>query len=135
MKLLICAALSLTVSSACIPDTASAAPGKEKETATLSENQVTVNYVSYADNAVVFRVSVDNPAAVSFRLVIKNDAGDILFNGSYSDIRFDKAIHLIKEEDEISPVFIIRSGKQQIERSFKVSTAASGTEKVIVTRL
>lgn len=136
MKRFICAALSLAVIIAAVPTvTKAAAPGKEKETAALSDKQVAVEYVSYNNNTVIFRVSIDNPAALQFRLIIKNDSGDILFNGSYSDLRFDKAIHLIKEEEEISPVFIVRSGRQQIERTFKVSSAASGEEKVIVTKL
>lgn len=136
MKRFICAALSLAVIITTIAPSAKASfPGKDKETAVLTEKQVTVNYISYSNNTVVFRVSVDNPAATMFRLIIKNDSGDILFNGSYSDLRFDKAIHLVKEEEEITPVFIIRSGRQQIERTFKISNAISGEEKVIVTKL
>lgn len=134
-KFIIGAALALSVSSAATPSFArDTVPNEKKEAATLSDKQVTVDYVSYVNNAVVFRVMVDNPAGISFRLVIKNDAGDILYNGSYSDTHFEKAIHLVKEEDEISPVFIIRSGRQQIERTFRVTTATSGTEKVIVTK-
>lgn len=134
-KFIIGAALLLSVSSATIPSVAHAtAYNDKKETATLADKQVSVEYVSYANGTVIFRVNIDNPAGIQFRLVIKNDAGDVLYNGSYTDTHFEKAIHLIKEEEEISPVFIVRSGKQQIERSFRVTTAASGTEKVVVTK-
>lgn len=134
-KFIIGAALTLSVSSTVLPSVTHAATNNDKkETATLSDKQVSVEYVTYVNNAVVFRVNVDNPAGISFRLVIKNDAGDILYNGAFTDVHFEKAIHLVKEEDEISPVFIIRSGKQQIERTFRVSSTTAGTEKVIVTK-
>ncbi len=116
-----------------VSNPASANLGKNKGTVTISEQQVTVDYVGATDNSLVFRVQFENPTAQKFSLIIKNDAGDVVYQAQYSDIHFAKAIHLPKEDSEMHPTFVIRSNNQQIERSFVVNRKV--TEQVEVTKL
>jgi hypothetical protein len=106
-----------------------------KETVTpLSENQLLVQYTGTGDNGVVsFRVQFDNPGAQKFWLIIKNPEGEILYQDQFHDAHFSKTIQFLRDEDEIHPVFIIRSGKQEIKHSFTINRKL--IENVVVTKL
>ncbi|RXK86531.1 hypothetical protein [Filimonas effusa] len=109
---------------------------KEKEkVALVSKSQVSVKYAGTNENSVVFRVQFHNPTAQKFNLIIKNHDGDVIYSGQYSDMHFSKTIHLLKEEDEMNPTFIIRTANQDIANSFTVSTATDVQKDVVVTRL
>lgn len=112
---------------------AQAAEKNEKETL-VSAKQVSVQYAGYNDNSVVFRVKFDNPSAQKFSLIIKNEAGDVLFQGRYSDTSFSKAVHILKEEAEMNPTFIIRVGNQKIEQTFSVTSNTDVVQEVVVTK-
>ena len=105
------------------------------ETTTISEKQVSVQYAGTNSNSVVFRVAFENSTAQPFTLIIKNEDGDILFQGKYTDAHFAKAIHLINDGNDITPTFIVRTEDQKFERSFKVSINNEEREQVIVSRL
>lgn len=108
--------------------------GKEETASALIEKQVSIQYSGTAENSVVFRVAFENPAAQKFSLIIKNDAGDVLYSGQFTDAHFSKAIHLLKEDSEMNPVFIIRAGNQKVEQAFKVNVNPVLEEEVIVSK-
>jgi hypothetical protein len=101
----------------------------------VSDKQVSVQYTGTNENSVVFRVKFNNPTAQKFSFIIKNQAGDVLFSGQYTDVNFTKTIHLLKDEEEMNPTFIIRAGNQTIENSFSINGNADATEDVVVTKL
>ncbi|GGH63061.1 hypothetical protein HNQ91_002608 [Filimonas zeae] len=107
---------------------------ENKDNAAVLEKQVSVQYEGNAANSVVFRVAFENPTAQKFTLIIKNDAGDVLYNGQFNDAHFNKAIHLLKENSEMNPVFVIRSGNQKVEQAFKVNVNTDTEEEVVVTK-
>ncbi|GGH62250.1 deoxyribodipyrimidine photolyase-like uncharacterized protein [Filimonas zeae] len=133
MKTVYCAVIAVLVSLVSV-NTSKANNNKDKETVAIAEKQVSVTYTGYNDNSVVFRVAFENPTAQKFSLIIKNEAGDVLYQGSYSDTSFSKAVHLLKEDSEMNPTFIIRVGSQRIERTFKVNSTSSSTEEVVVVK-
>ncbi|SIS58241.1 hypothetical protein SAMN05421788_10166 [Filimonas lacunae] len=118
----------------CAPFLSKANANNEKEVL-LTEKQVSIQYAGYNDNSVVFRVKFENPTAQKFSLIIKNEAGDVLFQGKYSDTAFNKAVHILKEEAEMNPTFIIRVGNQKVEQTFSVSSNTDVVEDVVVTRI
>lgn len=133
MKTVFCAVFAALVSLTVV--SAKANNNKEKEVTVVSEKQVSIQYSGYNENSVVFRVGFENPTAQKFSLIIKNDAGDILYQGQFNDVNFSKAVHLLKDDSEMNPTFIIRVGNQRIERSFKVNTTSTAAEEVVVTRM
>lgn len=122
---------------ACVPFVSKAGFNNEneKKEVLVSEKQVSVQYAGYNENSVVFRVKFDNPTAQKFSLIIKNESGDILFQGKYSDAAFNKAVHILKEESDMTPTFVIRVGSQKIEQTFSISSDADVRENVVVTKL
>ena len=115
-----------------------ASNGREKTVNTketpLSENQLLVQYTGTGDNGVVsFKVQFDNPGAQKFWLIIKNPEGEVLYQDQFHDAHFSKTIQFLRDEDEIHPVFIIRSGKQEIKHSFTINRKM--IENVVVTKL
>ena len=99
----------------------------------LTDEQVSVQYVGTTDNQLVFHVEFENPTAEKFWLIIRNDAGDVVYRKQFSDVHFSKSIYLQKEEDDIRPSFIIRNGANQIVRQFSISNIV--TENTVVTKL
>ena len=106
--------------------------GKEK-VSTLKDDQVTVQYVGSTENQVVFHVEFENPTAEKFWLIIKNDAGDVVYRKQFSDAHFSKSIYVVKEDTDIRPTFIIRNSNNEIVRQFAVTSTF--TENTVVTKL
>jgi hypothetical protein len=122
------AALLLSLGSA----SANAAPIIERIISPVDQ-AVTVNYVGATDNNLVFHLAFNNASAEKFWLIIKNDAGDVVFQQAYKDVNFSKTIRLPKEVGEMRPTFVIRTANDQVERKFAVNTRIS--ENVVVTKL
>lgn len=116
------------------PFNSKASDNKDKIVA-VSKSQVSVKHTGTNEKSIVFRVQFHNPTAQKFSFIIKNDAGDILYSGQYNDVNFSKTVHLLKEEQEMNPTFVIRTNSQSIENSFLVNTNTAATEEVVVTRL
>ncbi|HXB29227.1 MAG TPA: hypothetical protein VNW49_05380 [Puia sp.] len=98
-----------------------------------TDKQVTVNFVGATDNNLVFHLEFDNKSGEKFYLIIKNDAGDIVYQNAYNDVHFEKNIRIPKEDTEIRPTFIIRTASEQIEKKFSVDRKVS--ENFVVTSL
>jgi hypothetical protein len=118
--------LSLTAASV------NAAPIIEKIISPVDQ-AVSVNYVGATENNIVFHLEFNNTAGEKFWLIIKNDAGDVVYQQAYKDAHFSKTIRLPKEEGEMHPTFVIRTANDQVERKFVVNRKVS--EKVTVTKL
>jgi hypothetical protein len=115
------------------PLTSLANGGDHKKSATLTEEQVTVQYVGTNDNSVVFRVAFENPTAEKFWLIIKNDNGEVVYRKQFNDAHFAKSIYFQKEEADIHPTFVIRNGENEVVRQFAVNRTI--TENTVVTKL
>ena len=100
---------------------------------TLNDEQVNVQYLGSNESSVQFRVEFENPTATKFWLIIKNEAGDVLYRKQFSDAHFNKTVSFQKEEADIHPTFVIRNGDNEIVRQFSVTRTY--TENTVVTKL
>ncbi len=110
-----------------------AAPVKSTNVSNPAEELVSVNYVGSTENSFVFHVTYDNKSGEKFYLIVKNDAGEVVYEQSYKDSKFAKTIHIPKESDSMTPSFVIRTATTQVERKFVVNRQVS--ENVVVTNL
>ena len=101
--------------------------------ASLTDEQVSVKYVGTSDNQVVFHVEFENPTSEKFWLIIRNDAGEVVYRKQFSDAHFSKTVYVQKEENDIRPTFIIRNSANEIVRQFAVTSTV--TENTVVTKL
>jgi len=111
----------------------SLANGEINKKSGLTDGQVSVTYVGADNNNVVFRVEFENPTAEKFWLIIKNDAGEVVYRKQFSDTHFAKSVTFQQEDADIHPTFVIRNGENEIVRQFAVNRTV--TEKTIVTKL
>jgi hypothetical protein len=105
----------------------------DKKPSGLTDGQVSVQYVGSNENNVIFSVKFENPTAQKFWLLVKNDAGEIIYRQQFSDVHFSKSLFLEKDASEIHPTFVIRKGSDEIAHSFVVNRTL--TENVVVTKL
>jgi hypothetical protein len=110
---------------------ATLANGGSKKVTT--EEQVSVKYQGAVNNSVSFKVEFENPTNEKFSLIIKNDNGDVVYHGQFSDAHFVKNVYIADAEAEIHPTFIIRTANNEIVRQFQVSKTV--TENVVATQL
>jgi hypothetical protein len=117
------------------PLTSQARTIKDMTTPTaLSESQISVIYLGSNDNGLLFSVNFENPTGEKFWLILKDDAGDIIFRQQFNDVHFCRSLQLEKGDTEIQhPTFIIRKGNIESVHSFAVSLAT--TERITVTKL
>jgi len=130
-------AISVTLAAVVIlvsnPFTSQANGGGNDKKASLTEAQVSVKYLGTNDNNIVFKVEFDNPTAEKFWLIIKNDAGDVVYHQQFSDAHFSKSVFFQNTDSEIHPTFVIRNGNNEIVRQFAVNRTL--TENTVVTKL
>jgi hypothetical protein len=97
------------------------------------EDKVSLKYIGSNSKSVIFHLQYENPSANAFTLLIKNEAGDIVYEGLFKDVHFSKDIYLAVDEMEINPTFVIRAEKQVIEHSFSINRKF--IEKTEVTKI
>jgi hypothetical protein len=98
-----------------------------------NDEQVNVQYISASESQVAFRVEFENPTAEKFWLIIKNDAGDIVYRKQFNDVHFSKSVYVLKDEADIRPTFIIRNNAGEVVRQFAVTSTT--VENTVVTKL
>lgn len=96
------------------------------------DGQVSVKYTGSNSKTVVFRLTFENTNAERFYLIIKNDAGDVVYEEQFTDLHFDRNIFLDVEESKIKPTFIIRLKDQDIERKLSVTKRTATDEGTAV---
>ena len=104
---------------------------KKKKIISPTDKKVNVTFVGATDNSLVFHLEFENKTGEKFYLIVKNDAGDIVYQASYNDVHFEKNIRILKEDSEIHPTFVIRTANEQVERKLSVSRKTS--ENFVVT--
>jgi hypothetical protein len=107
--------------------------GVNNKKASLTDGQVSVKYLGTNDNNVIFKVEFENPTAEKFWLIIKNDAGDVIYHQQFSDTHFTKSVFFQNTDSEMRPTFVIRNGNNEIVRQFSVNRTL--TESTVVTKL
>jgi hypothetical protein len=98
-----------------------------------NEQNVSVNFLGASENNLVFHLEFDNKSGEKFWLIIKNDAGDVVYQESFTDLHFAKNIRITKVDSDINPTFVIRTNTGQVERKFSVKNKVS--ETLVVTSL
>ncbi len=121
------AAVLLTIGAAKV----SAAPIEKISSPT--DKQVSVNFIGATESNYIFHLEYDNKTGEKFYLIVKNDAGDIVYQSAFTGAHFETNIRLPKEESEIHPTFVIRTANEQIEKKFSVSRNVS--ESFVATSL
>jgi hypothetical protein len=109
------------------------ANGGGKKSPSITEAQVSVTYQGVSDNSLVFKVDYENLTGEKFWLIIKNDAGDVVYQKHFSDAHFGKTIFFQNTDSNINPTFVIRTGNDEIVRQFQVNKII--TETTVVTGL
>ena len=98
-----------------------------------TDKEVNVTFVGTTDNSLVFHLDFDNKSGEKFSLIIKNDAGEVVYQATYNDIHFEKNIRIQTQDSEMHPTFVIRTSTEQVERKFSVNRQVS--ENFVVTNL
>jgi len=97
------------------------------------EKSADVKYLGASDDAVMFKVSFENPSNTKYVISVVDEEGNQLFQGIYTDKKFDKRFSLPKSGSE-KLTFIIRNANDvEFKQTFEISTHF--VENVVVTRL
>jgi len=86
------------------------------------EGNYTVKYVGESANGLVFNLKYQNPDAVKFEVVLKNQDGSVLFQKAFSEKELDRNIVLGKDVDTENVSFIVKTSKGNLIQNFKIKT-------------
>lgn len=97
-----------------------------------SENVAEVKYIGANDGEFFFDVFYNNAAGSRFSLAIVDESGNQLFQGVYSDKKFDKKFKLAEPDSYGKLIFVIRNFADNSVQRFEVNSAARLIEDVEV---
>jgi hypothetical protein len=96
--------------------------------------KVIVKYIGSSKDGVFFNVKYNNVKGESFDVVITDQNGETLYEGSFNDKNFDKKF-LLPEDNEATSISIsLKSGKSNFIQSYNVSINSSTVKDVVVSR-
>lgn len=98
------------------------------------ENPAVVKYLGTAHNRSVFQVQLDNESGERFVVSIKDAEGNLLFQETYRDKKFDKKFLVETADAEPKLLFMIRNNKS-IDQVFSVNRETRVIEDIVVTKL
>lgn len=91
-----------------------------------------ISYAGTTNAGIVFNLKFENPTASKFNVVLKNDAGEVLFQQEYKDKNFDGNIVLAKEEGDGHITFAIVSSAAKYTENFTIKTITKTVDEVVV---
>ena len=98
-----------------------------------TEKAAEVKYIGNSEDAMLFNVSYSNPTSSKFFVAVLDEDGSQLFQGAYSDLKFDKRFKLPKT-DKHKLTFVIRNAKEiELKETFEINTRF--VEDVVVTKI
>jgi len=105
----------------------------QTSTAAYSMKSAEVKYLGNSEDAVLFNVSYDNPNSSKFFVSVMDAEGTAIYQGSFSDKKFDKRFKLaVPEKSKLT--FVIRDAKAiELKETFEINTRY--VEDVVVTKI
>ena len=102
----------------------------------LSGGKSSVLFTGNTDEALLFKVHINNDKGDDFTINIKNENGNLLYSGSFRDINFLRQFKVLKgEEDGQRYFFNISSGNKDLEETYIISATTHTTEDVRINKL
>lgn len=102
---------------------------------TTKEESVTVKYLGAQDDMVVFNVSCPNPSGNKFSLTVKDQDGNPLYQGVFSEKAFYKQFRLPKAEKS-RITFLVRNNREaDVIKSFEININSRFVADVDVRKL
>ncbi|AXY76902.1 hypothetical protein D3H65_24225 [Paraflavitalea soli] len=93
-----------------------------------------VKHIGNPEGSVVFQVQYDNQAGEKFFLIIRDNDGNVIYQDTYSDKKFDKKFQLPQgETDKLQ--FIIKGPRNNTIQTFEVKTHSRMIEEVVVRKV
>lgn len=98
------------------------------------EKLADIQYLGAQDQSLMFTVTYNNVNAARFFVTIKDKNGGTIFQGAFTDSKFNKKFILPKTETG-KLIFIISDKKNRHSETFEVSTQTRTVEDVVVKKL
>jgi len=108
--------------------------GSNKDTAITVNNadNVSVRYIGSTEDGLYFNVKYNNEKGQDFAIIIKNENGETLYDGSFSDKTFDKKF-LLPQDENVSFISIsLKSSKDDFVQSYNVTIKPNTYNDVVV---
>lgn len=91
-----------------------------------------INYLGASNDQMSFNLKYENVKGERYAVTISDSEGNILFDASYSDKKFNKTFKVPAEIGNLT--FVISDAKNKAEKKFAVTTERRIVEEVYVTK-
>jgi DNA/RNA endonuclease YhcR with UshA esterase domain len=97
-------------------------------------NQPLIQTVANSEGDNIVQIKWDNPTGERFAVVVRNKAGEILFNEVYSEQKFDKKFRLpLKEDDGL--ILTLRTLKGKTISSVQINNNIRTVEELVIRKI
>lgn len=104
---------------------------------TIQENmagKVLVKYIGNSEDGLFFNVKYNNEKGKYFDVVIKDESGEVLYEGNFNDKSFDKKF-LLPKDHEVSLISIaVNAGKNYFVQSYSVTAKTNSYREVVASK-
>ncbi len=95
-----------------------------------------VKYIGVVDNQFVFQLNYDNAAGEVFTVTVRDEVGNLLYSGKFSDKKFSKQFRMDKTElGNANLSFTLTTQNEKQSQVFKVATTSRVVDVVVITKL
>jgi hypothetical protein len=102
----------------------------------LSSGNSIIQFNGTTNDALLFKVHINNEKGDKFTLTIKNNSGDVLFSKAFSDVNFEKQFKVLKgDQDNERYFFTISSDNKNLEDTYVISTTLRTVNDVAINKL
>ena len=96
-------------------------------------NTPVIETVSNSEGDNLVQVKWDNTTGDRFAVVVRNKGGDILFNETYSDQKFDKRFRLPKEDEALT--LTLRTLKGKTISSVQINNTVRTVQELVIRKI
>ncbi len=102
----------------------------------LSGENTNIQFTGSTNDALLFKVHINNEKGDNFTVTIKNNNGDVLFSRSFNDVDFQKDFKVLKSENDGNRYYVtVTSTNQSLDDSYVISTVTRTVDDVVINKL
>lgn len=102
----------------------------------LSSDKSSIEFAGSTQDALIFKVQVNNANGDRFFVTIKNKEGNVLFSQSFSDVNFEKQFKVLTNDQTSNRYyFTVNSSNKNLNETYVVNAVQRTVDDVTVNKL
>ncbi len=101
----------------------------------ISGTDSNIQFTGSTEDALMFKVYINNDNAQPFTLTIKNQEGNVLYTGTFKSANFEKVFKVLKGDDNSQRYYFTINSAKNGNETYVVSTKTQTVDDVTINKL